>query len=85
MRALLTLHHEGRYNVELDTLKEHPLSRHEALPVARGVKYGANKWVCHERSLPCAMDVVLPDVRSLIHLQIHFYNFYDNHLRGLTG
>ncbi len=34
-----------RYNVELDTLKEHPLSRHEALPVAQGIKYGCNKWI----------------------------------------
>ena len=49
-----------RYNVELDTLEMHPLSRHEALPVVSGVKYGSNKWV-------------------------HFYNFYDNWRKGLTG
>ena len=37
--------HRPRFNVELDTLQMHPLSRHEALPVVSGVKYGSNKWI----------------------------------------
>jgi hypothetical protein len=34
-----------RYNVHLDTLEDQPLSRHEARPLAGGVKFACNKWL----------------------------------------
>ena len=33
------------YDIDLDTLDINMFSRHEALPVVSGVKWGCNKWI----------------------------------------